>query len=194
MPSDEAIRALLAERAGAPLNYPDAGITDAPRSVAPRGYRLTAYETVLGRGDAVFERACASVEGFEHYPPSFTRVVRESPALELGTGQAFATVARHFGFASVHPCRILRVLREPEAGRFGFSLGTLPGHIGAGEEAFLIEQDPRDGIVRYRVRALSRPDGVLGRLGAPIFRLFQRRFARESQATMRERAAGREAT
>jgi len=184
-PTDREVEAILSRLAEVPCNYEPVGATREELRVAPPGYALQAYQTELGRGDAVFEEACSQLSRFGNYPPSFTRVVANGST--LAAGLCFATLATHFGFASLHPCRVLEVFREEQPRRFGFSLGTLPGHIGAGEERFSIWQDPRDGVVRYQVQAFSKPGGLLGWLGAPVFRSFQRRFARETQQTMRRR-------
>ena len=186
LPTDREVVEILTRLADVPCNYEPVGMTrDEGLRVAPRGYALHAYEAELGQGDAVFEAARAQLSRFGNYPASFTRVVANGGTLEAGL--CFATLATHFGFASLHPCRVLEVFREDDSRCFGFSLGTLPGHIGAGEERFSIRQDPVDGVVRYSVRAVSKPGGWLGRLSSPVFRGFQRRFARETQETMRER-------
>ncbi len=130
MPTDEEIQQILSDVSHAPYNYDPVGATDERIRVAPPDYRLTSYGTALGVGEAVFEVACANLAGFGNYPPSFPRVVSQTDSIEEGT--VFATLATHFGFASLHPCRVLRVIREEDPRRFGFALGTLPGHIGAG--------------------------------------------------------------
>jgi uncharacterized protein (UPF0548 family) len=189
MPTDREVRRILTQLAEVPCNYEPVGMTEEALGEAPRGYALHAYETELGRGDAIFESACAQLRRFGNYPASFTRVVANGETLEPGL--CFATLATHFGFASLHPCRVLEVFGEDEPRGFGFALGTLPGHIGAGEERFMIRQDPADGVVRYAVRAISKPGGWLGLLSAPVFRSFQRRFARETQETMRARCGAK---
>jgi uncharacterized protein (UPF0548 family) len=77
--------------------------------------------------------------------------------------------------------------------RFGFAYGTLPGHAESGEERFLVEWDRTGDAVRYDVLAFSRPRHPLARLGYPLTRRAQRRFARDSAAAML-RAAGRTPT
>lgn len=67
--------------------------------------------------------------------------------------------------------------------RFGFAYGTLPAHVEEGEERFCIELHD-DGTVWYDLRAFSRPRYWPVRLGKPLARRLQRRFARESQAAM----------
>ena len=185
MPTDERIREILEARSDAPFTHPHDGLTRAPIAESPRGYRLDRYGAVIGRGDVAFERARSALMRFENYPVSFARVVplRE----EFVPGLPFATSACHFGFASLHPCRVTFVEDAPH--RFGFGLGTLPGHIGAGEECFRVTLDPADASVRYDVQAISRPAGVLGHLGAPVFRLFQSRFRRETVEAMRRAVA-----
>jgi uncharacterized protein (UPF0548 family) len=81
----------------------------------------------------------------------------------------------------------MEVVDETQPRRFGFALGTLPGHILVGEECFLIELDERSGRVRYEVRAVSRPNGPVARLGLPLIRLFQARFRQQTCAVMRSR-------
>ncbi|MBK8412133.1 MAG: DUF1990 domain-containing protein [Sandaracinaceae bacterium] len=178
-PSDERVLALLRARGDQPFTYRDVGLTRTPLAVAPAGFVLDRYGTELGRGRDVFERACAALAHVDNYPPSFTRVVR-APG-ELAPGSLFATVARHLGFASVHPCRVIYVAREPSSFAFGF--GTLPGHAESGEESFRVTLD--DDVVRYDVQAFSRPHGVLSRLGAPVARSYQLRFQRETLERMR---------
>ena len=94
-----------------------------------------------------------------------------------------ATVARHFGFYSIHPCRVLYVIREPELFTYGF--GTLHGHGESGEERFRVSLDGE--AVRYDIQAFSRPQGLLSSMTTPIVRRFQARFFRERVAAMEQR-------
>ena len=167
-------------------------MTADPEAAAPKGFRLDAYGTEVGRGEEDFALACEALTIFAHYPSSFTRVYALTPRVEVGT--VFGTIATHFGFASMHPCRVFEVIDEPASQKFGFAIGTLPGHIGEGEERFLVSLDETDGSVRYEVRAMSRPHGLLGRLGGPFFRHFQVRFQGETCAAMRDFVAGRSGT
>lgn len=184
VPSDGAIRAILDGLAGAAFTHGDLAGATRDLAAAPRGYHLDRYGAELGRGAAVFDRAMQALARLDNYPPSFTRAVRafETPA----EGALFATVVRHLGFASVLPCRVIYTIDEP--GRFGLAFGTLPGHAERGEERFVVSID--DDVVRYDVLAISRPAGLLPRLGAPITRHYQRRFQRETVATMQRLAEG----
>ena len=192
-PSDDRIHQILSDAAELPFNYAkdaEVGATRAGLEAAPDGFVLDVCATQLGTGQAVYERACALLADFGHYPASFTRVIRSSPM--LAPGLVFAPLASHFGFASLHPCRVVYVIRKEPLGdelpkRFGFGLGTLPGHIARGEERFLVTLDARDESVRYEVQAISRPSGLVARLGGIFTRHFQRRFQRETQIEMRTR-------
>ena len=179
-PADDQVRALLNTLSDAPCTHPAAyvGISEQELDVAPPGFELDRYGTELGEGRDVFERACAVLARFGNYPPSFTHVVRTPGA--LAKGHLFATVARHLGFASVHPCRVLYVVREER--RFGFGFGTLPGHAESGEERFTVRMEGER--VRYEVQAFSRPAGLLARLGARVTRGYQLRFPQETLAAM----------
>lgn len=178
-PSDARVRQLLRERATRPFTYEAVGASEADLTEAPPGFQLDRYGAVVGRGRPAFERCCLALGRLANYPPSFTRIVRDSG--EVAPGTLFATVIRHFGFVSVHPCRVIYVVREPD--RYGFGFGTLPGHAESGEERFLVHYD--GDAVRYEVQAFSRPIGLLPRLGAPVARSFQLRFQRETVETMR---------
>ena len=68
--------------------------------------------------------------------------------------------------------------------RTGFAYGTLPAHAEIGEERFAVEWQLADDSVWYDLYAFSRPGHLLARLGYPIARRLQRRFARESKQAM----------
>jgi uncharacterized protein (UPF0548 family) len=68
---------------------------------------------------------------------------------------------------------------------FGFTYGTLPGHLFAGEERFRVWWDRTDDSVWYEVVAYSRPAVPLSRLTYPLLRQIQRKFGPESLIAMR---------
>lgn len=177
-PPDAQILRTLEGLRDAPYSYAHVGLTKQPLAQAPAGFHLDDYGAEIGRGPEAFARAKDALTRLENYPPSFTRIVRQ-PGLPT-PGWMFATVARHYGFASVHPCRVIYVVDEPH--RYGLGFGTLPGHAERGEERFLVSLI--DDVVRYDVCAFSKPRG-LARLGAPIARGLQRRFQRETVRTMK---------
>jgi uncharacterized protein (UPF0548 family) len=60
----------------------------------------------------------------------------------------------------------------------------LPGHVESGEERFQVEWDRDDNSVWYDILAFSRPNRLLIRLGYPVVRRLQKRFARDSAQSM----------
>ncbi|MEM1029676.1 MAG: DUF1990 domain-containing protein [Myxococcota bacterium] len=190
-PRDERVRQLLRGVRNAAFTYDDVGWTlRDPRPPVPDGYTLDDYGTELGAGADVWAQAKAALSRIHNYPASFTRIVRldDDDDGPVSPGTVFATVARHFGFWSAHPCRVHAVIETTD--RYGFAFGTLPGHAEAGEERFLLSRDAH-GRVAYDVLAISRPLG-LARLGAPLARRLQRRFQRETLTEMRASVDGRQ--
>jgi uncharacterized protein (UPF0548 family) len=89
------------------------------------------------------------------------------------------------GIWRLNACRIVYVVDEAGAtSKFGFAYGTLPGHVESGEERFLVEWDRGDDAVWYDILAFSRPNHILPRLGYPFVRVLQKRFGRDSAASM----------
>jgi uncharacterized protein (UPF0548 family) len=107
---------------------------------------------------------------------------RDAPIAE---GSCVAIIVRHFGFWSLNASRIVYVIEEHGAlERFGFAYGTLPEHVEQGEERFSVEYHPDDNSVWYDLFAFSRPRHILARLGYPMSRQLQKRFARDSLKAM----------
>lgn len=187
-PTTAELDRVLAGCAGAPLTYDAVGAT---RATPPPGYYVDRYAVDLGHGATAFDRACDAVRRFAMYPRPWTAVHRAFD--EPRTGADFVAAIHHLGFWSANPCRIVYTIDESdEAGqRRGFALGTVEGHAETGEERFEISWDTRTDMVSYRVVAFSRPRALLARLGTPIARRLQRRFARESRQAMLHAVAGR---
>ncbi len=109
----------------------------------------------------------------------------EIPWLELHgatspvmSGQAVATLVRVASFWFLNPCRVVYTELPPEASNVAaFAYGTLPGHAECGEERFSVSFHPVTQEVRYELFAFSRPAVVLSRLGYPLARRLQSRFA-----------------
>ncbi len=103
-------------------------------------------------------------------------------AIEPGT--TVAVLVSHLGFWSLNAARIVYVIDESR--RFGFAYGTLIDHAESGEERFSVEFHD-DGSVWYDLYAVSRPK-LFARIGYPIARHLQRKFARDSLVAMRRAA------
>ena len=94
-------------------------------------------------------------------------------------------VAHHIKFWSLNACRIVYVIdEETDVKRFGFAYGTLADHAERGEERFTIEWNLSDDSVWYDILAFSQANKPAAKLGYPITRMFQRRFARDSMKRM----------
>lgn len=107
------------------------------------------------------------------------------PETPLQVGQVIAIVGRAMGWWWLNSCRIVYTVSESgPIAKFGFAYGTLPGHVASGEERFLIEWDRNTNQVVFDILAFSKPNHILTRLGYPLVRRMQRRFGRDSAASM----------
>ena len=137
----------------------------------------------------MFDRACAALRGWAMSRVGWVEIWPPESPLEEGT--TVAVVARGLGLWSVSACRIVRVIAEHgPIESFGFAYGTLPGHVLSGEERFLVRWDRREGSVWYDLLAFSRPAHLVGRLGYPLVRRVQRRFAPDSLRAMARAVEG----
>ncbi len=96
-------------------------------------------------------------------------------------GQVVIARARHFGFWSLHPSRIIEVVRTEQI--FCFTIRTLKGHSECGEEQFSLER-LTTGEVRFAIRSYSRPAVLAGWVALPYVRRLQRRFGRQAAQVM----------
>jgi uncharacterized protein (UPF0548 family) len=164
--SIESVTRLLTASADAEPTYPEVGAT--LKGERPEGYRHDNYETGLGIGRTVFQRASTGLQTWRgHQVPGVDVFPHDTP-VEPG-----ATVVVTLGtpwLAVAAPCRIVAVLDEPK--RWGFAYGTLPGHPEQGEEAFVVSIGD-DEAVRFRITAFSRPGERITRLAGPVGRAVQ---------------------
>jgi uncharacterized protein (UPF0548 family) len=158
---------LVEELQQAQPTYADIGATLA--GVGPEGFHHDRYETVLGRGSHIFERAVNGLKTWEAHRVSGVRVFPEGQVIQTG-----ATVVVTLGtslVARAAPCRVVSVIDEQV--RWGFAYGTLPGHPEQGEEAFVVSISS-DESVRFEILAFSRPADPIVRLSGPVGRGFQK--------------------
>ena len=181
-PSEDLVRKFVFSQQDLPFSYTEVGATG---NQLPAGYVIDHNRTKLGHGPEVFERAVAALRAWKQFDLGWVRIVPPGTPLEVGSIVAILT--RHFGFWSLNACRVVYLISEDgPVKRFGFAYGTLSSHVERGEERFAIEWHLDDGAVWYEILAFSRPNLFLVNLGLPLARLLQRRFARESLATMRK--------
>lgn len=185
-PSDAAVRERLAQLSSAPYSYAEVGALETP--VFPPGYCVDRNRTLLGRGAACYERAKAALHSWQMFDLGWVRLHPQAPPIAADT--AIGISARFLCVWNLNFCRIAYTVEDKgEVERFGFALGTLPGHILAGEERFTVEWHRTDDSVWYHVCAFSRPDQFLSRLGYPLVRQLQKRFARDSHSAMEHATA-----
>ena len=107
------------------------------------------------------------------------------PGQPVKEGVLVGTLARIFGLWAVNVCRVVYVVEESGVvEKFGFAYGTLPGHAECGEERFNVEWHQDDDSVWYDILAFSKPGHILTRLGYPLARRLQKRFAVDSMQAM----------
>jgi uncharacterized protein (UPF0548 family) len=139
----------------------------------------------LGNGEEVFRAAKVALERWEHFNLGWVKATPTETPIKVGA--AVAVVARVLGLWWLNACRVVYVVDETEpVCRFGFAYGTLPWHAESGEERFLVEWDRTNEGVCYDILAFSRPNHLLARLGYPLTRRTQKRFARDSVAAMQK--------
>jgi uncharacterized protein (UPF0548 family) len=179
-PSPEQIQTFISYQRKLPFSYSQVGATqDKP----PAGFNLDHNRIRLGDGEQTYLRAVDAIKAWKQFDLGWVSIVPPNSPLEVGT--TVAVQAKSFGLWSLNACRVVYLLDDnPEfKARFGFAYGTLPEHVERGEERFTIEW-LEDGSVWYDIYAFSRPQHLLARLGFPLARRLQKRFAKESLATM----------
>ncbi|MBP3954693.1 DUF1990 domain-containing protein [Gemmata sp. G18] len=183
-PSPEVIQKFLAAQSRLDFSYAAVGTT---ATTPPPGYVVDRTRVKLGDGEGTFLAAKAALTRWEHFRLGW---VEAEPADTLiQTGSCVAVIARVMGFWWLNACRIVYVVNETDSvARFGFAYGTLPGHAESGEERFMVEWDQASDAVWYDILAFSRPNHLLARLGYPLTRMTQRRFARDSGRAMQQAA------
>ena len=180
-PSAERLRRFLAAQAKLDFTYPAVGATAA---VPPACYVVDHTRVKLGEEAGTFAAAKAALGRWEHFRLGW--VEAWPPETPIQPGQVVAVIARLFGLWWLNACRIVYAVdEEGPVRRYGFAYGTLPEHAESGEERFTVEWHEQDDAVWYDILAFSHPRHLLARLGYPVTRRLQQRFARDSAAAMR---------
>lgn len=179
-PPADLVRQCLTAQAKLPFTYAAVGAT---AHTPPAGYVVDHTRIKLGEGQAIFNAAKAALQRWEQFQLGW--VAPWPCSTPIQPGEVVAVMGRAIGLWSTNCCRIVYIIDEPcPVNKFGFAYGTLPRHIESGEERFLVEWDRADNSVTYDILAFSRPKKLLTRLGYPMVRRMQKRFARDSAAAM----------
>ena len=178
-PSPAGMREFLSAQAQLGLTYAAVGAT---AGEPPAGYVVDRTRVKLGEGEKVFAAAKAALRGWQHFRLGWAEAW--PPDTPIEARRVVGVLGRVGGLWCRNACRIVYVVGEDvPVKRFGFAYGTLPGHVESGEERFTVEWR-QDDSVWYDVVAFSRPNQLLARLGYPLVRRVQKRFARDSAAAM----------
>ena len=137
----------------------------------------------MGTGRGSFARAVQALEQWKMYETGWTRLCW--PDASVSEGTVVGVVGRHLGIRSLNACRIVYVHKDegPSLERYGFAVGTLPGHVERGEERFAVEWH-EDDAVYYEVFAFSRPAHPVVKAVQPLARRIQKQFALDSLQSM----------
>ena len=107
------------------------------------------------------------------------------PETPIEVGSTVAIMTQALGIWSVNACRIVYIIEEKGAvEKFGFAYGTLPDHVGRGEERFCVEWNREDDTVWYDLLAFSKPNQLPSKMAYPFMRHQQKRFAAASLQAM----------
>jgi uncharacterized protein (UPF0548 family) len=175
-PSREAIDRFVRDSQELPLSYGPIGIVNGETTCRD----LDEAIVTIGRGRTDFDRARAALMAWKQFDIGWVETFPRHAPVEIGT--VVAVLIQHLGFWSLNGCRVL--YRIGGDSRFGFAYGTLTNHAESGEELFDVFLDSETDEVRYRIRATSKPQAALARIGQPIVRALQARFRRDSAAVM----------
>jgi uncharacterized protein (UPF0548 family) len=179
-PSENEIRRFISSQKDTGFSYPEVG---ASATTAPAGYNVDHNRVRLGRGDGTWQRAVEAIRAWRMFSMPWVSLHWPSAPIQVGTDVAVSI--HHFGFYSLNACRIVYVVdEEGPIERFGFAYGTLGEHAESGEERFTVEWNREDDSVWYDILAFSRPRQMLARLGYPLSRSLQKKFAKGSKLAM----------
>lgn len=184
-PTADAIQRQIIRAAGLPAGTPRLlSLSDGILAGAqlPFGFARDISRSHLGVGAAAFAAARTAFTRWVTFDIGWVRVA--NPEAPIAADQVVAVEAHTLGLWTLNLSRIVETIDSPT--RFGFLYATTAMHVEEGEERFVVELDPANGDVWYEVEAISRPRTLLARIGLPITRAFQHRFAWDSHRRMRE--------
>ncbi len=147
-----------------------------------KGFAVDHRRARIGAGERGFVAAKTAFAAWQMFDLGWVRVADPKPA--FAAGALVAVEVHSLGLWTVNISRITHVINEPY--RFGLVYSTTPLYVERGEERFLLEWDSATDAVFYDLLAVSQPAHLLARLGYPITRHFQHKFARDSHRQMRE--------
>ncbi len=177
-PTESAVTKFIETSRSSEFSYKAVG--QSRHASSPGGYTVDHNRIVLGQGSDVFRSAQQAIRDWKMFDMPWVELFY--PETPIEANEVVAILVHHFGFYSVNAAQIVYVIDEPN--RFGFAYGTLADHGETGEERFSVEFDRETGNVVYDLYAFSRPNLTLAKIGYPLSRMLQKRFAADSKAAM----------
>ena len=178
---DQKEKLLTAAREAPPSSPQLLTVTDGSLGLPPKGFVRDFSRSEIGRGWHVFMIAREAFQRWEQFDLGWVQVA--NPTAKIALEQMVAVEAHTACLWSINLSRIVEILDNST--RFGFMYATTALHVEEGQERFVIDFDPESGSVSYLIEAVSRPRHILARIGYPVSRAMQHRFARDSHARMR---------
>ena len=100
-----------------------------------------------------------------------------NPMAKISPGELVAVEAHTAYLWSINFSRVVEVVESPT--RFGFMYTTTAVYVEEGQERFVDRLHPGSESVLHLLEAVSRPRHILARIGYPLSRAMQHRFARD---------------
>lgn len=186
-PSDSVISDFLSSQVQSDYSYAQVGATrQGPSGCSIEGFVIDQNRRQIGEGVSDFERAKQAFMQWRHLQLGWLEPCW--PDTDVKLDSVIGIVATWAGVWFLAACRVVYVFEEVDGPiqRFGFAYGTLADHAECGEERFMLEFDERTQAVDYEIFAFSRPNKWYTKLGYPLVRRQQKRFARESIETLQK--------
>lgn len=178
-PAPRQIEEFIKQLESLPLSYEPIGIA----RQAPRDFQCDESISVIGQGEAAFERAKLGLASWKQFDFGWIELLPRNASIEPGSN--VAVLVHHLGCWSLNGCRVVYSLGKQDSPRFGFAYGTLTTHSECGEEIFEVSLNEHNEVI-YRIRAVSKPQATLARIGYPYARLLQARFRRDSTRALKQ--------
>lgn len=179
-PTDKHIRKFIATQRQRSFSYSEIGATN---NALPTNYIVDHNRVQLGHGVEAFARAKIAIQQWKMFDFEWVQFCWPETPIEVGSTVAIMT--RAFGVWSVNACRIVYVIEETDTiEKFGFAYGTLPDHVGCGEERFCVEWHHEDDTVWYDLLAFSKPNQLPSKIAYGFMRSQQKHFATASLQAM----------
>lgn len=175
-PSNTQLQAYLTAVQHQPFSYQEVG---ASAGIFPPGYHQHHNRFYLGEGATCWQLAKTAIDQWQPFNNGWASVFPVAAPIEVDN--SVVVCFRIFGVWWENVCRIVYVLNTNST--YGFAYGTLPGHVGRGEEYFGVERD-EDGKCWFVLKAYSQPDYWGARLFPRFLRWQQGRFVRAAAKSM----------